>query len=148
MPKEQFEAGLKIRKEVLGEAHVEASLAKADDFNRDFQQMITENAWGGVWGRSGLTKQQRSILNLGMLAGLNRPHEFKLHFKGALTNGLSLVELREILIQISVYCGVPAALDALSYKIIVALAIPSACIDVILHGPLTKFPVLALCEVL
>ena len=112
MPKKQFEAGLKIRKEVLGEAHVEASLAKADDFNRDFQQMITENAWGGVWGRSGLTKQQRSILNLGMLAGLNRPHEFKLHFKGALTNGLSLVELREILIQISVYCGVPAALDA------------------------------------
>ena len=112
MPKEQFEAGLKIRKEVLGEAHVESSLAKADDFNRDFQQMITDNAGGGVWGRSGLTKQQRSILNLGMLAGLNRPHEFKLHFKGALTNGLSLVELREILIQISVYCGVPAALDA------------------------------------
>ena len=112
MPKEKFEAGLKIRKEVLGEAHVEASLAKADDFKRDFHQMITENAWGGVWGRSGLTKQQRSILNLGMLAGLNRPHEFKLHFKGALTNGLSLVELREILIQISVYCGVPAALDA------------------------------------
>ena len=112
MSKEQFETGLKLRKEVLGEAHVEASLAKADDFNRDFQKMITENAWGGVWGRSGLTKQQRSILNLGMLAGLNRPHEFKLHFRGALSNGLSLLELREILIQISVYCGVPAAIDA------------------------------------
>ena len=112
MSKEQFETGLKLRKEVLGEAHVEASLAKADDFNRDFQKMITENAWGGVWGRSGLTKRQRSILNLGMLAGLNRPHEFKLHFRGALSNGLSLVELREILIQISVYCGVPAAIDA------------------------------------
>ena len=112
MSKEQFETGLKLRKEVLGEAHVEESFAEADDFNRDFQKMITENAWGGVWGRSGLTKQQRSILNLGMLAGLNRPHEFKLHFRGALSNGLSLVELREILIQISVYCGVPAAIDA------------------------------------
>ena len=112
MSKDQFEKGLKLRKEVLGKAHVEASFEKADDFNRDFQTMITKNAWGGVWGRSGLTKQQRSILNLGMLAGLNRPHEFRLHFKGALNNGLSLVELREILIQISVYCGVPAAIDA------------------------------------
>ncbi len=112
MPSEQFQRGLKLRKEVLGDAHVEKSLDMADDFNRDFQEMVTEHAWGGSWGRGVLTKQQRSILNLGMLAALNRPHEFKLHFKGALTNGLSLAELREVLIQISVYCGVPAAIDA------------------------------------
>ena len=112
MSSEQFETGLKVRKEVLGEAHVEASLAKADDFNRDFQEMITEYAWGGSWGRGVLSKQHRSILNLGMLAALNRSHEFKLHFKGALTNGLSLEELREVLIQISIYCGVPAAIEA------------------------------------
>lgn len=112
MSSDQFEIGLKMRKEVLGEAYVDASLAKADDFNRDFQKMVTEHCWGGTWGRGILTKQQRSILNLGMLAALNRPHEFKLHFKGALTNGLSLEELREILIQISIYCGIPAGIEA------------------------------------
>ncbi|MBT6095586.1 MAG: 4-carboxymuconolactone decarboxylase [Rhodospirillaceae bacterium] len=112
MSKEQFEAGLKCRTEVLGEEYVNKSLAGADDFNRDFQQMVTEYAWGGSWGRGLLEKRDRSILNLGMLAALNRPHEFKLHFKGAINNGLSLKELREILIQISIYCGVPAAIDA------------------------------------
>ncbi len=112
MSSDQFEIGLKMRKEVLGEAYVDASLAKADDFNRDFQKMVTEHCWGGTWGRGVLTKQQRSILNLGMLAGLNRPHEFKLHFKGAITNGLSLEELREILIQIAIYCGIPAGIEA------------------------------------
>ncbi len=112
MPNEQFEIGLKVRKEVLGDAYVENNLKNADDFNRDFQQMVTEQAWGGSWGRGILSKQHRSILNLGMLAALNRPHEFKLHFRGALANGLSLAELREVLIQISVYCGVPAAIDA------------------------------------
>ena len=112
MPSRQYEIGLKVRKEVLGEAYVEKSLAKADDFNRDFQKMVTEYCWGGSWGRGVLTKQQRSILNLGMLAALNRPHEFKLHLKGALTNGVSLPELREVLIQIGIYCGIPAAVEA------------------------------------
>jgi len=112
MPSKRFEAGLKYRKEVLGEAYVDAALAKADDFNRDFQDMLTEYAWGGSWGRGVLTKQQRSILNLGMLAGLNRPHEFKLHFKGALTNGVPLDHIREVLIQIAVYCGAPAGVEA------------------------------------
>jgi len=112
MTDKQFEAGLKCRKEVLGEAYVDASLAKADDFNRDFQEMVTGYCWGGTWGRGVLSKQQRSILNLGMLAALNRGHEFKLHFKGAMTNGLSLTELREILIQIAVYCGIPAGVEA------------------------------------
>jgi len=109
---EQFEKGLKMRKEVLSEEYVDAALAKADDFNRDFQKLITEYCWGGSWGRGVLSKQQRSILNLGMLAALNRPHEFKLHFLGALTNGVSLAEIREILIQISIYGGAPAGIEA------------------------------------
>jgi 4-carboxymuconolactone decarboxylase len=112
MSNRQFDVGLKYRKEVLGDSYVDASLAKADDFNQDFQTMVTEYCWGGTWGRGVLSKQQRSILNLGMLAALNRGHEFKLHFKGALTNGLSLRELREILLQIAVYCGIPAGIEA------------------------------------
>ena len=93
-------------------AEVQAALAKADDFNRDFQNMVTEYCWGGSWGRGVLTKQQRSMLNLGMLAALNRPHEFKLHFLGALTNGVGIDEIREVLIQIAIYCGVPAGVEA------------------------------------
>ncbi|MEE2699067.1 MAG: carboxymuconolactone decarboxylase family protein [Pseudomonadota bacterium] len=112
MSTEQYENGLKIRKEVLGEKYVNEALAKADDFNRDFQKLVTEYCWGGSWGRGILSKQQRSIINLGMLAALNRPHEFKLHFQGAIKNGVSILELREILIQITIYCGVPAAIDA------------------------------------
>ena len=112
MASDQFEKGLAIRKEVLGEEYVDASLANADDFNRDFQNMVTEYCWGGSWGRGVLSKQQRSMLNLGMLAALNRPHEFKLHFLGALTNGVSLKEIREVLIQIAIYCGIPAGVEA------------------------------------
>jgi 4-carboxymuconolactone decarboxylase len=112
MSSDQYERGLACRKEVLGAAHVEASLNKADDFNRDFQKMVTEYCWGGTWGRGVLSKRDRSILNLGMLAGLGKAHEFKLHFKGAMTNGLSLADLREILIQIGVYCGIPAGIEA------------------------------------
>jgi len=112
MSSEQFEAGLKCRTEVLGEEYVEKSLAGADDFNRDFQQMVTEYCWGGSWGRGVLSKRDRSILNLGMLAALNRSHEFKLHFRGAINNGLSLKELREILIHLTIYCGAPAGVEA------------------------------------
>jgi len=112
MASDRYKSGLNIRKEVLGEEYVDAAFAKADDFNRDFQEMVTEYCWGGSWGRGVLTKQQRSMLNLGMLAALNRPHEFKLHFLGALTNGVSLEEIREVLIQIAIYCGVPAGVEA------------------------------------
>jgi 4-carboxymuconolactone decarboxylase len=112
MSSEQYEAGLKCRTEVLGEEYVEKSLAGADDFNRDFQQMVTEYCWGGSWGRGVLSKRDRSILNLGMLAALNRSHEFKLHFRGAINNGLSLKELREILIHLTIYCGAPAGVEA------------------------------------
>ncbi len=112
MASDRYKSGLNIRKEVLGEEYVDAAFAKADDFNRDFQEMVTEYCWGGSWGRGVLTKQQRSMLNLGMLAALNRPHEFKLHFLGALTNGVSLEEIREVLIQIAIYCGIPAGVEA------------------------------------
>ena len=112
MRSKQYEEGLAIRKEVLGEEYVDAALAKSDDFNRDFQHMVTEHCWGGTWGRGVLTKQQRSILNLGMLAALNRQHEFKLHLLGALTNGVSLKEIREVLLQIAIYCGIPAGVEA------------------------------------
>jgi len=112
MASEQFDIGLAIRKEVLGEEYVDAALAKSDDFNRDFQHMVTEHCWGGTWGRGVLTKQQRSILNLGMLAALNRQHEFKLHLLGALTNGVILKEIREVLLQIAIYCGIPAGVEA------------------------------------
>jgi len=111
MSNEQFEAGLKCRTEVLGKEYVEKSLNGADDFNRDFQRMITEHCWGGTWGRDVLAKRDRSILNLGMLAAANRPHEFKLHLRGAITNGITLKELREILLQITIYCGAPAGVD-------------------------------------
>ena len=112
MDKERYDEGLRIRKEVLGAEYVEKSLASADDFNQPFQEMVTEYCWGGSWGRGVLSKQQRSILNLGMLAALNRNQEFELHFRGAIRNGLSLDELREILMQIAVYCGVPAGVEA------------------------------------
>ena len=111
MPEEQFELGLKYRTEVLGKDYVEKSLNAADDFNRDFQRMITEHCWGGSWGRGVLAKRDRSLLNLGMLAAANRPHEVKLHLRGAITNGIALTELREILLQITIYCGAPAGVD-------------------------------------
>lgn len=111
-PSEQYETGLRIRKEVLGEEYVDRALSNVDDFNRDFQGIVTEYCWGGAWGRDGLSRKQRSLNNLCMLAALNRSHEFKTHIRGALTNGVSLEEIRETLIQISVYCGIPAGVEA------------------------------------
>lgn len=108
----RFDAGLAIRREVLGSAYVEASLARADDFNAELQKMVTETAWGDIWSRPGLSRRDRSLLNLGMLTALNRPHELKLHVRGALNNGISRAEIKEILLQTLVYCGAPAALDA------------------------------------
>jgi 4-carboxymuconolactone decarboxylase len=112
MAKEMFEKGLKIRKEVLGEAYVERALKNVDDFNREFQEMVTAQCWGAIWGRPGLSRKQRSLNNLCMLAALNRPHEFEIHFKGALTNGCTIEEIKETLLQIAVYCGVPAGVEA------------------------------------
>lgn len=111
MSDELFEKGLGIRREVLGATYVDASLKSATDFNRPFQEMVTRWCWGEVWGRPGIDRKTRSMLNLAMLAALNRPNEFKLHVRGALTNGVSPDEIREVLLQVAVYCGVPAALD-------------------------------------
>jgi len=104
--------GLEIRREVVGDAYVDRSLAAMDDFNAPLQEYITRYAWGDIWRRPGLDRRSRSILNLGMLVALNRPHELKLHLRGALRNGLKKEEIRECLLQTAVYCGVPASLDA------------------------------------
>ena len=112
MVSNQYEAGLKERTEVLGPEYVERAVAGADNFNRDFQQIVTEYCWGGTWGRGVLERKNRSVLNLGMLAALGKSHEFKLHFRGAINNGLTLEELREVLIQIAVYCGIPVGVEA------------------------------------
>jgi 4-carboxymuconolactone decarboxylase len=112
MSSETFETGRKIRTEVLGEERVNKVLDQADDFNRDFQHFVTEYCWGAGWGRSALDRKQRSLLNLGMLAALNRGPEFELHFRGALKNGLTLDELQDALIQIAIYCGIPAGVEA------------------------------------
>jgi 4-carboxymuconolactone decarboxylase len=109
---ELFEKGLKVRKEVLGEDYVNKSIAGADEFTRTMAEWSTEFCWGALWTRPGLDRRTRSIVNLAMLGALNRPHELKLHVKGALKNGLTKDEIKEILLQVAVYCGVPAGIDA------------------------------------
>ena len=95
-----------------GKEFVEKSIAAADDFNRPLQDLVTEYCWGAVWGRDGLPKKTRSIINLAMISALNRPHELKMHVKGALRNEVSKDEIREVLLQVGIYCGVPAAIDS------------------------------------
>ena len=111
MDKERFDKGLAARKAVLGAEYVEKNLAAADDFNRPFQELVTEYCWGTCWGEDTLNRKQRSLLNLGMIAALNRMHEFEIHFRGAITNGLTRDELRSILMQIAVYCGIPTGVE-------------------------------------
>lgn len=112
MADDTYERGLEIRKAVLGPAHVERSMQSADDFNRPYQEMVTDYCWGAVWGRQGLDRKTRSLLNLAMLTALNREEEFRLHVRGALRNGVSKDEIREVLLQAMIYCGVPAANSA------------------------------------
>jgi 4-carboxymuconolactone decarboxylase len=112
MDKATYETGLKIRSEVLGKEYVENSMKSADDFNKPFQEFVTEYAWGAGWGRPGLSRKERSMLNLAMLSILNRPHELRLHVRGALTNGLTKDQIREIFMQVAIYAGVPAGVDA------------------------------------
>ena len=111
MDKERFERGLAARKSVLGAEYVEKALKNADDFNREFQEQLTEFCWGSWWGNETLNRQQRSLLNLGMIAALNRMHEWEIHFRGAITNGITREELKSILLQISVYCGMPTGVE-------------------------------------
>jgi 4-carboxymuconolactone decarboxylase len=112
MSKEVYDKGLAIRREVLGAEYVDNSIKTADAFNKPLQDLVTEYCWGAVWGRPGLPKKTRSMLNLAMLTALNRPHELKLHVRGALKNGVSREEITEVLLQAAIYCGVPAAVDA------------------------------------
>ena len=111
MDQDRFDRGLAARKAVLGDAYVDNALAQADDFNRDFQELVTEYAWGTCWGDQTLDKKQRSLLNLGMIASLNRMHEWELHFRGAIKNGLTRDELKAILTQIAVYAGIPTGVE-------------------------------------
>lgn len=112
MGNETFEKGLAIRKSVLGAEFVEKSIASADDFNMPMQELVTEYCWGAVWGREGLPKKTRSMLNLAMISTLNRPNELKMHIKGALKNGVTKDEIREIFMQVAIYAGVPAGVDS------------------------------------
>ena len=107
-----FEAGLQARRAVLGAAYVDASLAAATPFNEAFQRMTTEWCWGYAWGGDALDRRARSLMNLAMLTALGKPAELKLHVKGALNNGLSVAEIREALLHATVYCGIPAGLEA------------------------------------
>ena len=112
MTDSNYDKGLKLRKEVLGAAHVERSLANADEFSKPLQDMVTEIGWGMFWNRPGLTRKQRSLLNLGILTALGRPHELGVHIKGAINNGLTKDEIREALIHTACYAGFPATIDA------------------------------------
>ena len=112
MDKKMHDKGLEVRKAVLGEAYVNNALKNVDDFNRPFQEMLNEYCWGTVWGREELPRKTRSMLNIAMIAILNRQHEFRAHLKGALTNGVSRDEIREILMQVAIYGGMPAAVDS------------------------------------
>ncbi len=109
---EMYERGLEIRKQVVGAEYVEKSIAAADDLTRPLQELVTEYCWGAVWGREGLPRSTRSLLNVVMLTALNRPHELKLHLHGALRNGCTKVEIREAMLQAGIYAGIPAAVDA------------------------------------
>lgn len=104
--------GLVTRRAVLGDDYVNKSVDAASDFTWPLQELVTEYCWDAIWNRPGLDRKQRSILNLGMISALNRPHELKLHLRGAINNGLSKEEIREILLQVAIYCGVPASVDS------------------------------------
>ncbi len=112
MDKKTFDKGLEIRRAVLGSEYVDKSIASMDEFTKPLQELVTQYCWGEVWGRPELPRKTRSFLNLAMIAALNRPHELKLHVRGALRNGLTREEIREVFLQVAIYCGVPASIDA------------------------------------
>lgn len=112
MNKELFEKGLEIRRSVLGAEYVDSSIQNANEFNMPMQELVTQYCWGEIWGRPGLPRKTRSIINLAMITALNRPHELKLHVRGAINNGLTRDEIQEVFLQTAIYCGVPAAIDS------------------------------------
>ena len=107
-----FDRGLALRREVLGPGYVDASLKSTNDFMMAFQRIVTEWCWGDAWGRPGLDRKTRSLLNLAMLTALNRAPEIKLHVRGAVNNGVTVDEIKEVLLHATIYCGIPAGLDA------------------------------------
>ena len=111
MPGDWYEKGLKVRKEVLTPEYVDQALKSADDFSAPLQEMVTEYCWGWLWNREVLPRKMRSLINIALLTVLNRPHELKIHVKGALRNGCTKEEIREVLLHVGVYAGVPAAVD-------------------------------------
>jgi len=115
MNKELFEQGMQIRRKVVGDTYVDASMSNADEFSMPMQELVTQYCWGDVWGRPGLDMRSRSLLNLGMISALNRPSELAAHIRGAINNGLTKEEIREALLQVAVYCGMPAGLG--SFKV-------------------------------
>ena len=110
--KERHESGLKTRREVLGAGYVDKSTAAVDDFNREFTELLNTYCWNDIWNRPGLDRKTRSMLNLAMLSALGKEHELKLHLNGSLNNGLSKDQIKEVLLQVAIYCGVPAAVVA------------------------------------
>jgi 4-carboxymuconolactone decarboxylase len=111
MDSERFDRGLSVRREVLGSEYVDRALASADDFTRPMQQLVTEYCWGEVWTQPELSRRTRSLINIAMLSALNRSHELQLHLRGALRNGCTKEEIRAVLLQVAIYCGVPAAIE-------------------------------------
>jgi len=112
MDQDLYNNGMKVRRQVLGDAYVDKASANVDDFNREFQRLVTQYCWGEVWTRSVLTNKQRSLNNLCMIAALNRAAEFELHVRGAIRNGCTPEEIRDTLIQVAVYAGIPAGVEA------------------------------------
>jgi 4-carboxymuconolactone decarboxylase len=110
--KERFDAGIEVRKAVLGQDYVDRAINNATEFTRPIQELVTEYCWGEVWTRDGLDRHTRSLINLAMLTALNRPHEIEAHVRGALNNGVTREQIQEVLLQTAIYCGVPAALDS------------------------------------
>lgn len=110
--RDSYERGLQVRREVLGEAHVERSLAQVSEFSRPIQELVTEYCWGEVWSREGLPRATRSLINIAMLTALGRGHELGVHVRGAVNNGVTEAEIQEVLIQTAIYAGVPAALES------------------------------------
>lgn len=112
MNQDLFNQGLKTRRDVLGSEYVDKAIANADEFSKPLQELVTQYCWGDVWNRPGLERKTRSLLNLAMLTALNRPHELKLHIRGALNNGVTKEEIREVFLQAAIYCGVPAGVES------------------------------------
>jgi 4-carboxymuconolactone decarboxylase len=112
MSQDLYQVGLEIRKAVLGKEYVEKSLANADELTRPMVELSTEYCWGRIWSRPGLSRRDRSLINLAMISALNRPHELKIHVKGALTNGVTREEMCEVFLQVAIYCGIPAGIDS------------------------------------